>query len=269
MRTHVFAANWKMHTDAEAAPALAGEVAERVREVRGREVILCPPFPFLAQVRAAVGREAIGVGAQNLHHETKGAYTGEVSGPMLRSLGCSHVIVGHSERRALFGDTDDAVARKLRAALAARLTPILCVGETLAERESGRTEAVVGGQLDAALAGLPRFQVQASILAYEPVWAIGTGRNATPGMAGEVHAFLRNRLAETYDRPLAEAVRILYGGSVKPTNVRSLMEVPDIDGALVGGASLEAGSFADIVRWDDGSSAHPEIGSPCTRSSSS
>lgn len=248
-RRPFIAGNWKMHTDLAAARRLALQVVEEVRdELRDVDVALCPPFPFLGAVLEAVGQGGVTVGAQNLHPEARGAYTGEVSGPMLASLGVRHCIVGHSERRALFGEDDGLVARKLRAALAARLAPILCVGETLEERESGRTRDVVARQLGAALAELPAFQVRELTLAYEPVWAIGTGRTATSAQAGEVHAFLRTLLAERYDRPLAEAVRIQYGGSVKPGNIRELMAVPDIDGALVGGASLEAASFAAIVR---------------------
>jgi triosephosphate isomerase len=189
----------------------------------------------------------VGLGAQNMHWEAEGAFTGEVSPVHLRDAGCTHVILGHSERRQLFGETDEGVERKARAAFAHGLTPIVCVGETLAERESGRTMEVVERQLERALRGLTSAQVATGVIAYEPVWAIGTGRNATPGQAQEVHAALRRLAARSHGEPAAAAVRILYGGSVKPDNAGALMAQPDVDGALVGGASLDAGSFLKIA----------------------
>jgi triosephosphate isomerase len=213
------------------------------------EVVLCPPFVFLPDAAVALAGSAIGLGAQDLSAEVgQGAYTGEVAGAMLREVGCSHVIVGHSERRARHNESDAEVARKAVAALAAGLVPIVCVGETLAERDAGATPAVVGRQLAAVLdvCGVDAFRTV--VVAYEPVWAIGTGRTASPEQAQEAHAFTRKVLTNLYGEDTAQRIRIQYGGSVKPSNMAELIAQPDVDGALVGGASLESGSFWEICR---------------------
>jgi triosephosphate isomerase len=245
-RIPILAGNWKMHGTVGEARDLARGLLERVGTRSDREVILGPAFTALPTVVDAVHGSHIAVAAQNMHFEEKGAFTGEVSPLMLRDLGVTHVILGHSERRQLFGETDDLVHRKVVSALKHGLTPIVCVGETLDERDAGQTLAVVGRQLEGALRGLAAAAGDRVVLAYEPVWAIGTGRVATPAQAQEVHAEVRRCLA-TLDLPAA-AVRVLYGGSVKPDNIDGLMACPDIDGALVGGASLKADAFAAIVK---------------------
>jgi len=244
MRQPLVAGNWKMNGNRDSAVKLADAVLQGP-DGRKAEVLLCPPFVHLADVSRALKGSGIRLGAQDLCAEDNGAFTGEVSGAMLRDLGCSHVIVGHSERRALFGEDDAWVARKFMAAQKAGLVPILCVGETLAEREAGATHAVVGRQLQAVLgaAGIGAF-VQA-VVAYEPVWAIGTGRTAKSDQAQEVHALIRGLLAGE-DAKIASAVRLLYGGSVKAANAAELFRMPDIDGGLVGGASLDAAEFLAI-----------------------
>jgi len=252
-RRPLLAGNWKMYK----SPAEAGRLALEVREGAGdalasRDVVVAPPFTAIPAVAEALRGSGIGLAAQNMHPEVEGAYTGEVSPAMLRESGCSHVILGHSERRQLFGETDEGVARKAQAALAHGLTPIVCVGETLAERESDRTMEVVERQTERALRALSAEQVTAAVVAYEPVWAIGTGKVATPEQAEEVHAFVRRLVDRSHGEPAAAALRILYGGSVKPDNIAVLMAQPDIDGALVGGASLKADSFLKIVFYDRG-----------------
>jgi triosephosphate isomerase len=248
-RIPFFAGNWKMHGARGEAVALARGVAERVGNEHGREVLVAPPFTALEPVAQAIAGTRIRLGAQNVHWEPCGAYTGEVSVAMLREAGCSHVIVGHSERRQLFGETNETVNRRVHAALDGGLVPIVCIGETLAERDADATLAVIARQVETALAGLRSEQVASGIVAYEPVWAIGTGRTATPGQAQEVHHAIRRQLVGLASETTADRVRILYGGSVKPDNVDALMAEPDIDGALVGGASLDAASFARIVQY--------------------
>lgn len=248
-RIPLLAGNWKMHGVGADAVALAGAVADGVRDVAARDVLIAPAFPSLAPVAERLKGSRILLAAQNLHWEDKGAFTGEVSGPMLSAIGCTHVIVGHSERRQFFGDTDEWVARKVAAALRNRLTPIVCVGETLQEREADETWAVIDRQVRAALFGLDGAAIARVILAYEPVWAIGTGRVATPEQAQDVHHSIRRLLGELGGPAVAATVRILYGGSVKPDNIDSLMRQPDLDGALVGGASLNAADFTRIVRF--------------------
>jgi triosephosphate isomerase len=248
-RTPLLAGNWKMHGTRREAVALARALAEAVGAVREREVVVAPPFTALEAVAQVLAGSRIGLGAQNVHWEAKGAFTGEVSAPMLREAGCTHVIVGHSERRQYFGETDATVGKRLRAALAGGLTPIVCVGETLAEREAGETAAVIARQVAAALAGLAPTDVARCVVAYEPVWAIGTGRTATPAQAEEVHAAIRRQVAGLVSEPVAAGLRILYGGSVKPDNIDALMAEGDIDGALVGGASLDPAAFARIVHY--------------------
>jgi triosephosphate isomerase len=250
-RTPLLAGNWKMHGTRREAVALAHAFATRLGKTAGREVLIAPPFTALEAVAEAIVGSRLLLGAQNVHWEAKGAFTGEVSAAMLKEARCTHAIVGHSERRQLFGETDETVARRTKAALAGGLTPIVCVGETLAEREAGTTAAVVTTQVTGALTGLATGDVERLVLAYEPVWAIGTGRTASPAQAQEVHALIRQRLAALASPTVAAAVRILYGGSVKPDNVDTLMAQPDIDGALVGGASLEVESFARIVNYEE------------------
>jgi len=247
-RTPLLAGNWKMHGTRSEAVALARALAAAIGSVAGREVAVAPPFTALEAVAGALAGSGIGLAAQNVHWEPKGAFTGEVSAAMLREAGCTHVIVGHSERRQYFGETDATVAKRLGAALAGGLIPIACVGETLAEREAGETAAVIARQVAAVLAGAGAG-IARCVLAYEPVWAIGTGRTATPAQAEEVHAAIRRQVAGTAGEAVAAGLRILYGGSVKPDNIDALMAEADIDGALVGGASLEAAAFARIVRY--------------------
>ena len=252
-RRAFLAGNWKMHGSRAEAKALAAALADLVGDEREREVAVFPPFLAIETVRRALEGSPIRVGAQTCHFEAKGAFTGELSPAMLRDAGLELVLVGHSERRELFGETDEIVRRKLEAALAAGLDPILCLGETLGEREAGSTEAVVTRQATAAFEGLPAGAMAKVTVAYEPVWAIGTGLTATPAQAQEVHALLRGLLGRLQSPALAEKARIQYGGSVKPDNIVGLMRERDIDGALVGGASLDARSFAAIVQYGRGS----------------
>jgi triosephosphate isomerase len=244
-RKRIVAGNWKMNTDAGRALALARDVAAGAT---GQvDVVLIPPACFLASVASATAETTVGVGAQNLHPATGGAFTGEVSGPMLTSLGVTYAVCGHSERRHVFGETSAFVGEKVSAAHEHGLIPILCVGETLEDREADTTDSVVLGQLGEGLAGLAPAQVASTVVAYEPVWAIGTGRTATPEQAQEVHATIRHWLGERFGAEVADQVRLQYGGSVKPSNAAELLGQPDIDGALVGGASLDAESFLAIV----------------------
>jgi triosephosphate isomerase (TIM) len=252
-RRPIIAANWKMHkTHLEAIQAvqklsylLDAEDTERV------EVVICPPFTALRAVQTLIeaDRLAFGLGAQDVHHEDKGAFTGEVSSPMLTALKVSYVIVGHSERREMFGETDEAVKRKVKAVLAHGMTPILCVGETLGERDAGRTEEKVVGQVRGGLAGISPQDSSRLVIAYEPIWAIGTGRNAEPTDAGEVVGLIRSTLGSLYSDEVARSVRVQYGGSVKAGNIRGFMAHPEVDGALVGGASLDPEELALIVRY--------------------
>jgi triosephosphate isomerase len=251
MRTPLLAGNWKMHGARREAVALASALAKDVGKVSGREVLIAPPFTALDAVAAAIAGTDIRLSAQNVHWEAKGAFTGEISAAMLVEATCTHVIVGHSERRQLFGETNETVNKRLVTALAAGLTPIVCVGETLQERDADATVQVVERQVVAGLAGLSTADVARVVVAYEPVWAIGTGKTATPDQAQQVHATIRAQLAKQTDAATAERVRILYGGSVKPDNIDSLMAQADIDGALVGGASLVAEQFIRIVRFEE------------------
>jgi triosephosphate isomerase len=247
-RRPVLAGNWKMYKLQDEAVRLASALRGGLgNALATRDVVVAPPFTSIGVVAAALRGSGIGLAAQNVHFEKEGAFTGEVSAPMLKDAGCTHVIVGHSERRQYFGETDEGVARKAAAALAQGLTPIVCVGETLSEREGNRTMEVVGRQVDGALKGLSAEAMSGVLVAYEPVWAIGTGKVATREQAQEVHAFIRGRIASSHGMSTAEGLRILYGGSVKPDNVASLMAQPDVDGGLVGGASLTAESFLKIV----------------------
>ncbi|MFN7955096.1 MAG: triose-phosphate isomerase [bacterium] len=247
-RTPFIAGNWKMHGRAAEARALAQALKAKIGSIDGVDVGVAPPFTALELVRAEIAGSRILLGGQNLHEEPKGAFTGEIAAGMLVDAGCGFVIIGHSERRQYFGETDAGVAKKLRAAAAAGLVPIVCVGETLAERESGRTEAVIEGQIRGALTGLGESEAPGLVIAYEPVWAIGTGRTASPEQAEEVHAKIRGWLGQLLGASRAAQTRIQYGGSVKADNAKALLSQPNIDGALVGGASLDAASFEAIVR---------------------
>jgi triosephosphate isomerase len=248
MRVPVFAANWKMYKTAHEAVAYVREFGAFAKSVDRAELILAPPFTALAAAAEAARATPVSIAAQDVYFEREGAFTGEISATMIADAGATHVIVGHSERRRLFGDTDEWVNRKARAAVAAGLTPIVCIGETLAERERTETLAVLDRQIRAALDGLTADQIGAGLIAYEPVWAIGTGKNATPAEADEAHRHIRGRVRQWFGGTAADACRILYGGSVKPENIRDLIGLPDVDGALVGGASLDPRTFGEIVK---------------------
>ncbi len=244
-RQYLVAGNWKMYGHRASIEALVKGINAGLSSLPKVQVLVCPPAPYLAEVAHSAGVN-LAVGAQNIAaQEQEGALTGEVLGAMLKEVGCSHVIVGHSERRALFGDSDAIVAQKVRAALIAGLVPILCVGETLAEREGGQTEEVIARQLDAVFALSPTASLHKLVIAYEPVWAIGTGKTATPEQAQAVHQFIRGRIAAV-DAKLAGSTRLLYGGSVKPDNAALIFGQPDVDGGLIGGASLKAADFLAI-----------------------
>jgi triosephosphate isomerase len=248
MRTPLVIANWKMFgTQAEARPLATG-VRDGVRRLKGVDVVLCPPYTALAVVGEILAGTPIALGAQNCHHEASGAHTGEIAPPMLVELGCKSVLLGHSERRREIGETDEQINKKVHAALAHGLTPVLCVGETAEERRQGLTFTTVEGQLRAGLGGLDPAAVARLVLAYEPVWAIGTGVNATPAQAAEVHGYVRGLVSELASKEIAQGVRVLYGGSVKADNVDALLAESEIDGALVGGASLNAQGFVSIVK---------------------
>lgn len=252
MRRPFIAGNWKMNLLRSSAVELARQVAARVEKDRSVDVAVCPPYVYLDPVREALAGSAVRLGAQNVHEAAEGAYTGEVSTGMLLDVGCRYVILGHSERRHLLGETDDLINRKLLAVLAAgdepaRLTPIVCVGELLEEREAGRTEEIVGRQIEGSLAGVDSEQAARLVIAYEPVWAIGTGKVATPEQAEEVHNHLRKLVEKRYTAEVAQVVPILYGGSVKPDNAAQLLSQPNVDGGLIGGASLKADDFLAIV----------------------
>jgi triosephosphate isomerase len=248
MRTPIVVGNWKMHGTIAEARHLAEAIRDGLKRPRGVEVAVCPPFTALAAVSEVLAGSPVLLGAQNCHWEDKGAFTGEVSPLMLVDLGCRLVLVGHSERRHLFHETDDEINKRVGAALRHGLRPLLCVGETADERRQGLTFTVVEGQLRAGWAGLSPEAIGRCCLAYEPVWAIGTGLTATPSQAGEVHGYLRGLISELGSRELAQSVRILYGGSVKPDNAAAFAEEPDIDGVLVGGASLDAPGFISIAK---------------------
>jgi triosephosphate isomerase len=245
-RTPLVAANWKMHKTIAETEEFLDAFLPRAVELGRTELVVCPPYPSLAVAVSRCAGSKVWVAAQNMHEESRGAFTGEVAAPMLTELGVKGVILGHSERRGLFGETDQALARKVPAALEAGLTPILCVGETEAEREGNQTEAVLRRQLEADLAEAPDPRLAEVVIAYEPVWAIGTGRNATPEQAEEAIAFIRSLLAGR-DQAAADAVRILYGGSVTPDNAAELLGRDGVDGALVGGASLDPASYLTIA----------------------
>lgn len=247
-RKLIIAGNWKMNKTVAEAVHLVQDLHRELSTVKEVDVVVCPPYTALDAVSKALLDSNIRLGAQNMSEHTGGAYTGEIAAEMLKELFVRYVILGHSERRQYQKESDALISKKALAAHAASLKPIVCVGETLEERESGRTEKIVGAQLHGSLAGLSKEQMLETIVAYEPVWAIGTGRNATPEQAQEVHAYIRQTLATLFDDAVARRVRVQYGGSVKPANARELMGQPDVDGALVGGASLEVRSFSDIIK---------------------
>jgi len=247
-RKSFVAGNWKMNTTRAGAVQLAQDLVKRIGRQEKTDVAVCPPFVYLTAIAEVLAGSRIALGAQDMFHEDNGAFTGEISGAMLKDVGCRYVILGHSERRHVLGESDELINRKVIKALADGLEAILCVGELLEERESGQTPDVVQRQVQIGLEGVGRQEVQRVTLAYEPVWAIGTGRNATPAQAQEVHAMIRGLLAERYDAALSQRIRIQYGGSVKPSNARELLGQDDVDGALVGGASLQAADFAEIVQ---------------------
>ena len=247
MRIPVLAANWKMFKTTHDTLAYVRELGVLIKNISGVELVIAPPFTSLVTASEAARNTEIGVAAQNMHFEREGAFTGEISAAMIKDAGAGYVILGHSERRRMFGDTDAWVNSKVKAAMAADLTPIFCVGETLAEREAGQTLAVLDRQVRDGLADVTGDQVADLIVAYEPVWAIGTGKNATPAEADEAHRHIRTRLCEWFGSAAADRCRILYGGSVKSDNIQALIKLPDVDGALIGGASLDVRSFFDIV----------------------
>ena len=246
MKRLLIAGNWKMNLDREKAIALAKGVAAGAAALGDVDWLVCPPSVYLDAVGRELKGTSVSLGGQNAYHEVSGAYTGETSVAMLKDVGCRYVILGHSERRHVLGETNEAIQKKVLASLAGGLTPIVCVGELLEDRDAGRTTDVVSAQLDGSLKDLSAEQVHACVLAYEPVWAIGTGRTASPEQAQEVHSDLRKQVADRYNSGVAAAVRILYGGSVKPGNAGELLGQADIDGALVGGASLEVDKFLGI-----------------------
>jgi triosephosphate isomerase len=246
-RRRVIAGNWKMYKTQAEARAFFAEFLPLVAQSTDCDIVIAPPFTSIAAAVAAAKGSNVAIGGQNLYWQTQGAFTGEVSAGMLAEAGCRYVIIGHSERRQFFGDNDGAVAQKARAAVADGLTPIVCVGESLADREDGRTQEVLSQQFLGGPASLTPDEFSRILLAYEPVWAIGTGRTATPEIAGAAHAFIRRCVHDQFSAELAAHVRILYGGSVKPDNIQELQAQPDLDGALIGGASLQARSFAAIV----------------------
>ena len=248
MRRPFVAGNWKMNTDRAAGVELAKGIAAALADDSSVEVLVAPPFPNLSAIGEAIDGSNVILGAQNAHFESSGAFTGEVAPEMLLDIGCRYVILGHSERRQIFGETDELINKKVAAAISRGLDVILCLGETLEERDANRTEDVLKTQLAGCLAGRSADELKNLVIAYEPVWAIGTGRNATPAQAQAAHAFIRNWLSEQFGGEIGEGTRIQYGGSVKPDNAAELLSQTDVDGALVGGASLKIDSFVAIIR---------------------
>jgi triosephosphate isomerase (TIM) len=248
MRKPIIAGNWKMYKDISEAIELANAIKRGAFEVENVEIVVCPPSIDLSEVCEIAVESNVGVGAQNCHWEKEGAFTGEISVPMIKSVGCKYVVIGHSERRKYFGETDQTVKKKVAAVIDGGLIPIMCVGETLEEREAGKTMDVVKQQVLGGLEGLEEGYLEKLVIAYEPVWAIGTGKTATPEQAEEVHGMIRSLLSERFSESFSENCRILYGGSVNPGNVKQLMSEKDIDGGLIGGASLKADSFVEMIK---------------------
>ena len=249
MRRPIIAGNWKMNNNSAESVELVSQLREMISGIKEVEVVVAPPYTALGSVATAIKGSTIVLSSQNIFWEEKGAFTGEISPSMLKDIGCQYAIIGHSERRQYFGETNETVNKRLKAALEASLTPIVCIGETLEEKEADKTLTVIEKQVKEGLAGISSGEMEKVVIAYEPVWAIGTGKTATPEQAQEVHQFIRGMLAQVFDEGIAKGIRILYGGSVKPDNVDQLMSQKDIDGALVGGASLKADSFARIVQF--------------------
>jgi len=251
IRRSLIAGNWKMNLNINKAVELINAIAAIMNEIDEVDVLVAPPFTMLPAVRETIGSSGIFLGAQNMHQDMSGAFTGEISGRMLQDVGCTHVILGHSERRSIFQETDEIVNLKVKAALVLGLIPIICIGETLEEREAGKTFEVIKGQLDNSLQNFKADQLMppSTILAYEPVWAIGTGHTATPEQAQDIHQFIRKWIEDNFNIGTANQIRILYGGSAKPKNISGLMAKPDIDGALVGGASLKGDPFINLIRF--------------------
>jgi triosephosphate isomerase (TIM) len=247
MRHPFIAANWKMHKTVHESVVFVKEFRSMVKDIDDVEIVVAPPFTAVHAVAEAARNSNVGVSAQNVHWERQGAFTGAVSAEMVREAGAEYAIIGHSERRRLFGDTDELVNRRLVAAFGAKLTPIVCIGETLEEREGNQTLDVLDRQIKVGLDRMTGDQIGSLVIAYEPVWAIGTGRNATPDQAGEVHAHIRQRIRQWFGGDAADHCHVIYGGSVKADNIKDLVSLPDVDGALVGGASLEVKGFFDIV----------------------
>ena len=249
MRTPLISGNWKMFKTSSEAVETAKQLVQLVADTADVDIMIAPAFTALDRVSNVIQGSRVSLGAQNLHWESEGAYTGEVSATMLRSARCSYVIIGHSERRQFFGETDETVNKRIRAAIGAKLMPVVCVGETEDEREAAQTFSVLDNQVQRGLKGISAKDLQPLIIAYEPVWAIGTGKTATKDQAQEAHRYIRSLIERICGRALSQSLRILYGGSVKPDNIAELMQMPDIDGALVGGASLKAESFSQIVHF--------------------
>ena len=248
-RRPLIAGNWKMYKTPQEAADTAKQLVEQVREVADVDIMIAPPFTALESVSRVIKNSPVALGAQNLYWEDEGAYTGEISAPMLKSAGCQYAIIGHSERRQYFGETDKTVNQKIQAAIQIGLKPVFCIGETEQEREAEQTLSVLDKQVRKGLERLLPEQLDTLIIAYEPVWAIGTGKTATEDQAQEVHQFIRSLIEKSFGNDLSKSIRILYGGSVKPDNILNLMAMPDIDGALVGGASLSADSFSRIIKF--------------------
>ncbi|MBA7484556.1 Triosephosphate isomerase [subsurface metagenome] len=249
MRKPIIAGNWKMNKLTSEAVELAREVKNKTGTIADREIVLCPPFTVLSAVKEVIKGSSIKLGAQNMYWEVRGAYTGEVSPTMLKDIGCNYVILGHSERRQYFGETNETVNKKAKIAFSIGLIPIVCVGETLQQREKGETLTVIEEQVKTGLSGLTKEESKGLVVAYEPVWAIGTGKTATPEEAEEVQRFIRKLLGQMFGKENAQAIRILYGGSINPDNISVLMSCEDIDGGLIGGASLNVESFLKVVRY--------------------
>jgi triosephosphate isomerase len=252
-RRPLIAGNWKMNLNLDEAVSLVNAIADSISDLPGVDVLVAPPFTTISAVKKAIGHSKILLGAQNMHWEMSGAFTGEISGRMLQEIGCTHIILGHSERRMLFSETNEMIDLKMKSAVALDLVPILCIGETIQQREAGQTFEVIEDQLTASLKNFKvnKDMPSTTVLAYEPVWAIGTGLTATPEQAQEIHYFIRKWIENNLNPELAQQIRILYGGSVKPDNVSDLMAEADIDGALVGGASLKADSFVQLIRFQE------------------
>ena len=249
MRKKIIAGNWKMNKTVKEAVLLVKDLKKLVKDVKDKEIVVCPPFTSLQSVSMEIKKSNIKLGAQNIYHEKQGAFTGEISPSMLKDIGVEYVIIGHSERRHILNESNELINKKILSALENNLKPIFCVGETLEERESNKTEDVVKKQMKEGLKNVRNEQMNNIVIAYEPIWAIGTGKNAAPEQAEAAHIFIRNMLKVMFNEKIAKETRILYGGSVNPNNIKGLIKEDNIDGALVGGASLDAKSFSELVKW--------------------